>query len=208
MGRKKTTRETSETQQQLMAAALEVMGTKGMEGATARAIADQAGVNQSLIFYHFGSVTQLLIAAVNDMSDTRFAVYEIALSKATTIDDLLKITFEVFEEDRHGPSYVVLSQMVSGAQNVAEIATALEPLFEKFIALTKTSLQRILGDIELPVGLTFDDIAIGIISLFLGVRLIGSIPKYDNNVDSLLKKVQNAGPLINLMLVMLKKPSA
>ena len=208
MGRKKTTRETSETQQQLMAAALEVMGTKGMEGATARAIADQAGVNQSLIFYHFGSVTQLLIAAVNDMSDTRFAVYEIALAKATTIDDLLKITFEVFEEDRHGPSYVVLSQMVSGAQNVAEIATALEPLFEKFIALTKTSLQRILGDIELPVGLTFDDIAIGIISLFLGVRLIGSIPKYDNNVDSLLKKVQNSGPLINLMLVMLKNPSA
>lgn len=208
MGRSKTPRETSETQQLLMAAALDVLGTKGMEGATARAIADKAGVNQSLVFYHFGSVTQLLIAAVNNQSNERLAVYKEALSKAQSVEDLLKITFEIFEEDRHGPSYVVLSQIVAGAQSNPELSEALEPLFAQFISLTKESLTRVVGDLELPGEITYDDIAIGIISLFLGVRLIGSVPKYDENIDSLLSKVQSASPLINMFLTMLAKPAS
>ena len=205
MGRKKTTIETGATQQQLMVAALEIVGTKGIEGATARAIAGEAGVNQSLIFYHFGSVTQLLIAAINSLNESRFDAYESALEKTKTVEDLLAVTFEVFEEDRHGPSYIVLSQMVAGAQNVPEIATALEPLFEKFISLTKKSLVQVL-----PADISYDDVAIGVISLFLGVRLIGSVPKYDGQVDSLLEKVKNAAPFLNLMLAMLsiQKPSA
>jgi len=210
MGRKKTTIETGATQQQLMVAALEIVGTKGIEGATARAIAGEAGVNQSLIFYHFGSVTQLLIAAINSLNESRFDAYESALEKTKTVEDLLAVTFEVFEEDRHGPSYIVLSQMVAGAQNVPEIATALEPLFEKFISLTKKSLVQVLGDVSLPADISYDDVAIGVISLFLGVRLIGSVPKYDGQVDSLLEKVKNAAPFLNLMLAMLsiQKPSA
>jgi len=210
MGRKKTTIETGETQQQLMSAALEVVGTKGIEAATARAIANIAGVNQSLIFYHFGSVTQLLIASVNSLNETRFQAYESALSQVKTVEELLGVTFEVFEEDRHGPSYIVLSQMVAGAKNVPEFATALEPLFEKFISLTKKSLTQVLGDVSLPAEITYDDVAIGIISLFLGVRLIGSVPKYDGQVDSLLEKVKNAAPFLNLILTMIsiQKPSA
>ncbi len=203
MGRKKTTIETGETQRQLMDAALEVVGTKGIEGATARAIANVAGVNQSLIFYHFGSVTQLLIEAINSLNESRFKVYEAALSQAKTVEDLLAVTFEIFEEDRHGTSYVVLSQMVAGAKNIPEIATALEPLFEKFLELIKRSLTQVLGDVELPANITYDDVAIGIISLFLGVRLIGSVPKYDGQVDSLIEKVKSAAPFLNLMLTML-----
>jgi len=209
MGRKKTTIETGETQQQLMAATLEVVGTKGIEAATARAIANIAGVNQSLIFYHFGSVTQLLIASINSLNESRFEAYETALAQTKTVEDLLAVTFEVFEEDRHGPSYIVLSQMVAGAKNVPEIATALEPLFERFISLTKKSLTQVLGDVDLPAEITYDDVAIGIISLFLGVRLIGSVPKYDGQVDSLLEKVKNAAPFLNLILTMIsiQKPS-
>ncbi|MFC7103761.1 TetR/AcrR family transcriptional regulator [Nonomuraea rubra] len=53
----------ADTRTKLLDAALETLRTQGMAGASARAIAATAGVNQALVFYHFGSVDQLLAAA-------------------------------------------------------------------------------------------------------------------------------------------------
>ena len=43
----------------------------GFAGATARAISAQAGCNQGLVFYHFGSVVNLLLAALDEVSAQR-----------------------------------------------------------------------------------------------------------------------------------------
>jgi len=51
------------TKRSLVAAAIETLKTEGFAGASARAIAARAGCNQALIFYHFGSVVTLLLAA-------------------------------------------------------------------------------------------------------------------------------------------------
>jgi AcrR family transcriptional regulator len=38
----------------------------GFAGASAREIARRADCNQALVFYHFGSVTELLLAGLDD----------------------------------------------------------------------------------------------------------------------------------------------
>lgn len=53
------------TRQQLVDAAIETLKDHGFAGASARVIADRAGINQGLIFYHFDSVTGLLLAALD-----------------------------------------------------------------------------------------------------------------------------------------------
>src|SRR5438093_1369574 len=57
-------RQPEETRAALVAAALETLKTEGFRGTTARAIAGRAGVNQALVFYHFGGVDELLLAAL------------------------------------------------------------------------------------------------------------------------------------------------
>ena len=56
------------TKQALVAAAIETLRAEGFAGASARAIAGRAGCNQALIFYHFGSVVTLLLAALDEVS--------------------------------------------------------------------------------------------------------------------------------------------
>ena len=58
----------SATRRALVDAAIESLRFDGFAGASARAIATRAGLNPGLIFYHFGSVADLLLAALAEVS--------------------------------------------------------------------------------------------------------------------------------------------
>src|SRR5258708_36689998 len=73
------------TAQQLTDAALETLKADGFAGATSRAIARRAGVNQALVFYHFGSVDNLLLAALDRTSEERLAAYREALEGGSSL---------------------------------------------------------------------------------------------------------------------------
>ncbi len=207
MGRNKTTRDNSATQQQLMKAALDVITEKGIDGATARAIADSAGVNQSLVFYYFGSVTGLIIAAVSDMSARRFTLYKEQLADVENMADASIKLYEVFVEDRKTCSFMILSQFVAAAQNDEDIAQAVEKVFDPWIELTHHSLVRILGNANLPNDLTYDDVAMGLMSLFMGVQYMSSIPAYETKMEELVGKIPTMGPLFALLPMLMGKTS-
>src|SRR5213078_627494 len=61
----------TDTRQRLVDGAIETLRTHGLAGASARTIAATAGVNQALVFYHFGSVHELLEAACVAATEAR-----------------------------------------------------------------------------------------------------------------------------------------
>ncbi|HVA09078.1 MAG TPA: helix-turn-helix domain-containing protein, partial [Acidimicrobiales bacterium] len=63
------------TRRLLVDAAIETLKSEGYAGASARAIAERAGSNQGLIFYHFGSVANLLLTALDSVSAARLEQY-------------------------------------------------------------------------------------------------------------------------------------
>ena len=52
------------TRDKLLDAAAEMLATEGLTGLSARTVAARAGVNQALVFYHFGSVAELVESAL------------------------------------------------------------------------------------------------------------------------------------------------
>jgi AcrR family transcriptional regulator len=52
----------------LLDAAEELLVSKGVSGITTRKVAEQAGVNQALVHYHFGTIEQLLLAVLERVS--------------------------------------------------------------------------------------------------------------------------------------------
>ena len=64
-----------DTRQALIEAAVETLKVDGFGRASARAIAGRAGCNQGLVFYHFGSVVNLLLAALDRVSAERLDHY-------------------------------------------------------------------------------------------------------------------------------------
>ena len=70
------------TRDALIDGAIAALKEEGFAGASAREIARRAGCNQGLVFYHFGSVANLLLAALDDVSETRRTHYQEAVDRA------------------------------------------------------------------------------------------------------------------------------
>jgi len=88
----------SETRDRILTAALETVRTEGFANTTARAIAAQGGFNQALIFYHFGSVDELLDEAFGRVSEQQVARYREAVQELGSLTDLVQIARRPGEE--------------------------------------------------------------------------------------------------------------
>src|SRR3954467_1563131 len=88
------------TRDQILEAAFETLKNEGFAGATSRAIARRGSFNQALVFYHFGSLDGLLLAALDATSETRLARYREAVAGAASTDELIGLMAQIYAEDR------------------------------------------------------------------------------------------------------------
>src|SRR5881227_2084733 len=88
-----------DTRQALVDGAITALRQDGFGGASARSIAARAGCNQGLVFYHFGSVVGLLLAALDEVSELRLARYSTAVGGARGPSELVRVAADIFRED-------------------------------------------------------------------------------------------------------------
>ena len=122
-----------ESRAKLISAALEALHEEGIVGASARSIASRGGFTQGLIFYHFGSVNELLLAAVDELSSRRAERYEEKLASVTSLRELVAVAGALHQEDLEEGHITVLSQMLAGAATNDELRGPLRERFEPFL---------------------------------------------------------------------------
>ena len=83
---KATDQDKRATRDQILEATLETLRDEGFAGATSRAIARRGDFNQALVFYYFGSLDGLLLAALDLTSERRLARYRESLAGAKTLE--------------------------------------------------------------------------------------------------------------------------
>jgi AcrR family transcriptional regulator len=101
------------TKARIAEAALETLKARGFAGARAREIARTGGFNQALLLYHFGSVHNALLAALELVSNRRVRAYEPAFKNARTVSELAGLARDTYTEDLANGYVTVLGEMVS-----------------------------------------------------------------------------------------------
>ena len=104
-----------ETRAKIVDATLATLHEHGIVGASARAIAREGDFNQALIFYHFGSVDEAIVAAVTELSRRRLDRYRGPLTEVGTIGDLIGVARDLYANDRNSGEVTVLAQAFAGA---------------------------------------------------------------------------------------------
>jgi AcrR family transcriptional regulator len=121
----------TEKRSALIAAAIEALREVAFAGPSARQIARRAGCNLALVFDHFGSVSDLLLAGLDDVSMRRPAAYRRMLDQGGTATDLIDSARAIFSDDLDGGQVEMLVEMISGAQACrglgAQVAARLAP---------------------------------------------------------------------------------
>lgn len=162
----------SATRTRMIQAALATLKEEGFAGASARVIAARGGFNQALVFYHFGSVKDLLLAALDTTSADRMARYEEVLAQSDAPQDLLRAARELHAEDLASGHVTVLAEMIAGSINDPDLSAAITERVEPWIDFTERAIDRLLAGTPLAALLPTRELAFGLVSFYVGADLL------------------------------------
>jgi AcrR family transcriptional regulator len=166
------TRPAEVTRAKMVDAALAVLHEDGILGASARAIARRGGFNQALIFYHFSSVHELLLAAVDQLSARRCERYERRLAQVSTLRELVVVAGELHAEDLEDGHITVLSQMLAAAATNPDLRQPMADRFQPWIDIVERAVVRVLDGTPYAGLLPVADLALAITGEFIGIELL------------------------------------
>jgi AcrR family transcriptional regulator len=184
------------TRQRIVDAALKTLRKEGFAGATSRAIARTGGFNQALIFYHFGSLDGLLLAALDRTSEERLERYRQAVDEAETAEELAEVAASVYAEDRDRGHMTVVSQMVAGSVARPELAREVVARMEPWIELCEEALRKALASSPARDVVPLRDLAYAIVTFYLGLNLVTHLDEDRERTEALVRRLQSLAPLL------------
>jgi AcrR family transcriptional regulator len=165
----------ADTRQRLIDGAIETIRQHGIAGTSARTIAATAGVNQALVFYHFGSVHELLEAACLAATEARVAPFLARLDEITSLRRLLDLGRTLHLEERSAGNVKVLAQLLAGAQADPRLAQATSAALHLWIAPIEQVLARLLDGSPLAGLVDIAGLARTVCAGFVGLELFEGI---------------------------------
>ncbi|OKK06583.1 TetR family transcriptional regulator [Streptomyces sp. CB03234] len=160
-----------ETKVKLLEGALRTLAEQGIAKTSARAVAAAAGVNQALVFYHFGSVDELLAAACRHGAEQTVARYRDRLAGVSGLAELLALGRELHAEERAAGSVAFLGQLLAGAQTQPRLAPATAAGLDLWIDELEKVLTRVLAGTPLAEFTDIAGLARAVAASFVGLEL-------------------------------------
>jgi len=165
----------AEVKAALVAAAIEVLRDSGFARASAREIASRAGYSQALVFYHFGSVNDLLLAALDEVSALRLAAYGDLLTRATSMTALAESARAIFAQDLDAGYVRVLTEMIAGAQGVPGLGDQVAQRLRPWRDLAHEAVRRAVGRSAAARLLPPAEAGHALVAIFLGLEMLASL---------------------------------
>jgi len=191
--RRKPSAAADDTRRALVDAAIAALREDGFVGASARSIAARAGCNQGLVFYHFGSVANLLLAALDEVSRRRLDEYEHTVEGVTSLGDLVAVAAGIFREDLDKGYVTVLAEMIAGASSTPGLGPEVAKRIKPWRAFAKSAIDG--GG----SGLSTDSVAHAIVALYLGLELLAHLDGDRKPAAALFEQAGTLAPLVDAM---------
>lgn len=189
-----------ETRIKIIAAAIEALNTEGITGASARTIARFGDFNQALIFYHFGSVEGLLVAAAKAEGKVRADRYAERFAEVRSLPELVTIARAVHEIEQAAGSVNVLTQMLAGAASSPMLRTGVYEAMTPWLVLVEEAIARVVKGSGLPSLVPIGDLAFAVASLFIGLELMTALDESGKRATSLFDSIEKFAALFSMLL--------
>jgi AcrR family transcriptional regulator len=188
------------TKLEIAEAALETLKVNGYAGASARAIAHVGGFNQALIFYHFGSVQNALLAGLDLIGERRLADYGPAFEEARSPSELWRLARAIYDEDLERGYITALGEMVSGGVSDPVLGAEVSARIEPWIGMVEGKLEELLAGSPLGALASPKDLAFGIVAMYFGVDMLSHMGRDHSRAEALLDLAARLAVLVDTVL--------
>lgn len=123
MSAKRKLKQEDDPRSRILAAAAEVFATIGFAGARVDDIAERAGINKAMLYYHVGDKEQLYATVLTDTVDAAYEILQSATLKATSPTEKLECVLDTFA--KIGASHphlvpIMLREIASGGATLPD----------------------------------------------------------------------------------------
>lgn len=198
--RRPATRAAAGTRERLVRAALKTLTQEGFFGTTARAIARTEKVNQALIFYHFGSVDRLLLAALDATSQDRLGRYREGLAEVTRIVDLVEAMARLYKEDVLSGHITAVQEMVAGGSSVPALRQEVLARMEPWVVFAREVINRVTAGTVVEKLVPIDDLAFSAVALYFGIETITNLGGDRSRAETLFETGRRFAPIADALL--------
>src|ERR1700712_394065 len=193
----------ADTKAALLEATLRTLRDRGIAGTSARVIAAEAGVNQALIFYHFGSVDTLVDQACRDGAASRVRFYRERFAQVHSLRELLGLGRELHRQEQEAGNVAVLAQVLAGAQKDPVVAAAGRYAMDLWVTEIEHTMQRLLAARPVREAVDVPGLSRAVAAAFVGIELYegvdpagaGSALAAIEQLSVLLEVVEDLGPV-------------
>jgi AcrR family transcriptional regulator len=189
-----------ETRARIISAAIEALNTEGITGSSARTIARIGDFNQALIFYHFGSVEGLLVAAAKAEGEVRSERYAERFAEVRALSELVTIARAVHEIEQEAGSVNVLTQMLAGAASSPMLRAGVYEAMTPWLVLVEEAIARVIEGSGLASLVPIGDLAFAVASLFIGLELMTALDESGERAASLFESIEKFAALFSMLL--------
>jgi AcrR family transcriptional regulator len=166
----------------IVEATVATLAEDGFSGTSARAVAARAGIAPGGVFYHFGSMDDLLAAVFAECVDRRIARMSPVLDvPGARVPDVLR---EVVTAEISHPESRALLEVVVGATGSPVLAAHVRAGIERTLVFTRQVVDRLIGGTALAALLPLDLVAEVAASAFFGYTVLDQVG-FAADVDSL-----------------------
>lgn len=186
-----------QTKQQLIAATLAAIRDVGFSGLSARVVANTAGVNQALIFYHYGSMDELLAEACREATAERVAVWAQEIESVEDLPALVGLARRLHEREAHEGNVTVLAQALAASHANERLAQVVGDALVLWLAPLESAATRLLAGTVLEGVLSPADVARTVAASFVGVELFdGVVDRADHDPFEVLERMAALAALV------------
>jgi AcrR family transcriptional regulator len=182
------------TRDRLLHATQEALVEDGIAHLSARTVAARAEVNQALVFYHFGTVSELVEAAAVALSEASIAHYRERFATVDSLTALLALGREVHERERTTGNVAVLAQLMAGAQRDEVLARTARYALDLWRTEVEAVVRRVLAPSPVAEVVDAGGLARAISAAFVGLELYESVDA--DGAAAALESLERLGVLV------------
>jgi AcrR family transcriptional regulator len=153
------------TREQILEAAFRILVTLGYNQVSVRKIAEEAGVNQSLLHYHYGSKENLMLEVLDYVNERLLARQRAMYAEARSFEQIWAQSLEYFREDVQSGYVRALWELRAQGLSDARIRERLQEIIGGWRDLVASLARQALT--EYGIQRKLDPVALG--------RLMGDV---------------------------------
>ncbi len=160
------------TRERILDAAFDTLRQDGFANTSARAVARRGGFNQALIFYHYGNLIGLLLAAMDRVGEQRRLRYEEVLGAPGNPLEFAARARLLYAEDVDSGHSTVVAELFAASSGNPELREQMLARMKPWLEFTEQLLERFLAGSPFASLVDVQAAAGAVLSLYLGMDLL------------------------------------